>query len=199
MNLFAEKIPLPQLILLGLVSLVVLINTLFEQSLVELLPYERELIAEGEYWRMLSGHFMHLTWGHLWMNLAGLIFIFYFFGSLISATHWAILIFFSGMFISIVLYFTQPTLHSYVGLSGVLHGLFIAGGIADLKPRRKEAILFLIFIIGKLLYEQIQGPLPGSEESAGGPVLVDAHFYGGVAGGIYMLGVYAKQYLRKTT
>lgn len=148
---------------------------------------------EGELWRLLSAHIMHLTWNHLFMNLAGLLFIFFFFGNLLTQKQWLGIMTFSALFISLILLWTQPELRWYVGLSGVLHGLFIAGGMADIKVRPKEAILFLAFIIGKLTYEQLMGPLPGSEESAGGPVLVDAHFYGAIAGLISMLILRAKK------
>ena len=32
-------------------------------------------IAEGEYWRLLSGHFAHLGYPHLALNLAGLLLV----------------------------------------------------------------------------------------------------------------------------
>ena len=36
----------------------------------ELARYERNAIEGGEYWRLLSGHLVHLGLGHLWPNLA---------------------------------------------------------------------------------------------------------------------------------
>jgi hypothetical protein len=39
-------------------------------------------------------------------------------------------------------------------------------------------------VVGKLLYEQLVGPLPGSESVAGGTVIVNAHLYGAVGGGL---------------
>lgn len=183
-------------ILFSIFSLILVANTALEPTTAQLLPYDRELISQGQWWRVLSGHLMHLTWGHLWMNIAGLAFIVFFFGNLLNIRHWLILMVTSGLFISVVLMLTQAELYRYVGLSGVLHGLFVAGGIADIRIRPKEAWIFLAFITGKLAYEQIVGPLPGSEESAGGPVLVDAHFYGAIAGVLYMMGLYALQRLK---
>lgn len=168
------------------ILVIAVVNTGFQNTTETWLRYDRVTILEGELWRILSAHIMHLTWNHLFMNVAGLLFIFFFFGNLLTQKQWLGIMVFSALFISLVLLWTQPELRWYVGLSGVLHGLFIAGGIADIKVRPKEAFLFLAFIIGKLIYEQLMGPLPGSEESAGGPVLVDAHFYGAIAGLIFM-------------
>jgi len=72
----------------------------------------------------------------------------------------------------------------YVGFSGTLHGLVIAGALADLRHYPKSAALLLILIIGKLVWEQISGALPGSESVAGGNVVVNAHLYGAIGGGV---------------
>jgi len=72
-------------------------------------------------------------------------------------------------------------------LDGILHTLFIAGCLIELKqPRWDSRILFALVIV-KLAYEQIWGPMPGSEETAGGNVIVDAHLYGAVFGVIAVL------------
>ncbi|MDH5218383.1 MAG: rhombosortase [Gammaproteobacteria bacterium] len=176
------------------IVVIAIFNTGFQNTTETWLRYDRVNILEGELWRIFSAHMMHLTWNHLFMNLAGLLFIFFFFGNLLTQKQWLGIMIFSAIFISLILLWTQPELRWYVGLSGVLHGLFIAGGIADIKVRPKEAFLFLAFIIGKLAYEQLMGPLPGSEESAGGPVLVDAHFYGAIAGLIFMLILNGKKF-----
>ncbi len=34
----------------------------------------------------------------------------------------------------------------------------------------------------KLVWEGVMGPMPGSESTAGGPVVVQAHLYGSVGG-----------------
>jgi len=42
--------------------------------------------------------------------------------------------------------------------------------------------LFVAALSAKLAWEQLYGSLPGSEELAGGNVVVDAHFYGAISG-----------------
>ena len=40
----------------------------------------------------------------------------------------------------------------------------------------------LLAVVGKIVWEQVVGPMPFSESTSGGPVLVDAHLYGAVGG-----------------
>jgi len=64
--------------------------------------------------------------------------------------------------------------------------------ISIYKGYRAESLL-LVFIIGKLAWEQRYGPLPGSASLAGGSVLVDAHLYGAIAGVISAMVIIVKK------
>ena len=70
----------------------------------------------------------------------------------------------------------------YVGLSGLLHGLLAAGITTKLRQPDGETLLLAGLLIGKLVWEQFGGPLPGSEVTSGGPVVVNAHLYGALGG-----------------
>jgi len=157
-------------------------------SLSDILQYDSKAIAEGEWWRIITAHIVHLGWSHLWLNLAGLALIFLFFANCVPIRFWWISFFICAIGISVLVYFFNPEVRWYVGLSGILHGLFVIAGIMDIRVRKWEGIFFSSAILAKVIYEQIAGPLPGSEEAAGGPVLVDAHFYGAIIG--LVLGLY---------
>jgi hypothetical protein len=75
-----------------------------------------------------------------------------------------------------------PAVHWYVGLSGVLHGLFVAGALASLAAGYRAELLLLGLLVVKLAWEQVHGALPGSEGFAGGTVLVESHLFGAIAG-----------------
>ncbi len=75
-----------------------------------------------------------------------------------------------------------PPSHWYVGLSGVLHGFVAAGALALLLRRQMLGAALAIGLGGKLLFEQIVGPVPFTAESVGGPVVVAAHLYGAAGG-----------------
>ena len=150
----------------------------------ETLSYQRSLIASGHWWLLLSGNFVHLGFTHLWMNLAGLALVVALVWKQYSAWQWFILIFLCSWGVGIGLWFFNPEVEGYVGFSGTLHGLIIAGTLADLRTYPRSAAVLMVFVVGKLLWEQFAGALPGSESVAGGRVLVDAHLYGAISGAL---------------
>lgn len=162
------------------------------EAVIHALRYERgAVIADGEWWRLLTGHLVHLGWSHLWLNLAGLALVWMLVGPYWSIRAWWITAFVCMAGTSAGLLLGMPDLVWYVGLSGVLHGLLVAGVLAGVAARHKDMMLLLLGISAKLAWEQWHGPLPGSVEAAGGPVVVDAHLYGAIAGAlvaVVMLG-----------
>lgn len=146
------------------------------------LRYDRAAILDGQLWRVLSGNLVHLGWPHLGMNLAGLALIWLLVGHLFTSRQWIGVAVICGLGVSGGLLAFNPELLWYVGLSGVLHGFLISGCLADLRSGRRGAWLLLALVWAKLIWEQVAGPLPGSEATAGGAVVVDAHLYGALAG-----------------
>lgn len=147
-----------------------------------ILRFDRSAIHQGEFWRLFSGNFVHLGWSHLLLNLAGLAVIWMLYHRLLSLRSWLVVVVVSGLSVGIGLWLLNPQLEWYVGLSGLLHGLFFAGAIASLAAGYRAEWLLLIVMLGKLLWEQFVGPTPGTADLAGGPVIVDAHLYGAIAG-----------------
>jgi len=123
----------------------------------EWLRYDRVWIGQGEAWRFLSGHFTHLGWSHLALNGAGLLLVWFLIGQAYAFSTWI-----------------QITL--------LLHGLLVAGIIPRLRSLDIETGILLLLLIAKIGYEQFNGPVPGSETTSGGPVVVDAHLYGALGG-----------------
>ncbi len=146
------------------------------------LRYERSSVFAGEIWRLFTAHFVHLGWGHLLMNLAALGLIWGLAGRTLRVSAWLVISITSISSVSVGLFVLNPELAWYVGLSGMLHGLLLAGIIANLAAGHRLEIILLLILCGKVAWEQIYGPLPGSAEFAGGAVVVDAHFYGLVGG-----------------
>jgi rhomboid family GlyGly-CTERM serine protease len=148
----------------------------------EHLRYDRAGLAEGELWRLITGHFAHLGWTHLWLNVAGLIVVWLLVGSGYSLLNWAVVIALSLVAIDLCFWFLDPGLDWYVGMSGLLHALLVAGIASRFRVAKGESLALAAVIAAKIAWEQFAGPLPGSELSAGGPVVVDAHLYGVMAG-----------------
>ena len=173
----------PPLLLL-LLSLAV---ALLGDELAELLRYQRNGILSGEWWRLFSGHIVHLGWSHLWLNLAGLALVWALVGQAFSVRNWWWLIGFCLLGISYGLLWWLPGLTWYVGLSGVLHGILLAGSLQLTLQGEREAALMVVIVFAKVAWELWQGPLPGSREAAGGEVVVHAHALGSLCGLIYVV------------
>lgn len=146
----------------------------------ELGRYERHAVESGEYWRLVTGHLVHLSWGHLWPNLAALAIIGLLFEDVFGNADWLRIGAVSAATIDAGLYLLNPSVLWYVGLSGVLHGFVGAGALALLLRREKLGAVLGLALGAKLLFEQLVGPVPFTAQSVGGPVVVAAHLYGTV-------------------
>jgi len=148
----------------------------------ELGRYQRDAIENGEYWRLVSGHLVHLGFGHLWPNLAALVVIGALFEGVFRNGDWWRASIASAAAIDLGLYVLDPSVDWYVGLSGVLHGFVAAGALALLLRQDMLGAALAVGLGGKLLFEQIVGPVPFTAASVGGPVVVAAHLYGAAGG-----------------
>jgi rhomboid family GlyGly-CTERM serine protease len=144
------------------------------------LRYQRDAILAGEWWRLVTGHFVHLGWAHLGLNVMGLVLMWTLFAADYTPRQWLIIVAGSIAAIDAGFLLLNPELVWYVGLSGALHGVMAAGTLAHLRRREPDGWILAVFLIGKLVYEQVVGVMPYSLKSAGGPVVVDAHLYGAV-------------------
>lgn len=147
----------------------------------EALRYQRDaILVRHEYWRLLSGHLVHGSWQHTWLNLAGLGLIASLFRDTYTLGQWLVVALASAACIDLGLLFLMPDLYWYVGLSGVLHGALAAGALAWWRKEETWlAALLTAILICKLGWEQWQGALPLSGELN---VIVNAHLYGAVGG-----------------
>lgn len=146
--------------------------------------FERELINQGQYWRLLTAHVVHLNLNHLLLNLLGLSLVLLIVDKTWSLWAWLILIICSALIQSICFYYFLPEVNAYVGFSGVIHSLYVAGAVFLLTQRanRKLAIILLSLVTLKLLTENVGQGISATENIIGGHVLVEAHLYGAVIG-----------------
>lgn len=150
----------------------------------DVLKYDRLAISDGEYWRLVSCHFTHLGMSHLALNLAGLVLVWLLVGRHYSSPQWLVIFIVSLLVATGGFWFVDKDMLWYVGLSGILHGLLLAGAIQGFRTLPTESAVICILVIVKLAWEQLAGPLPGSESVSGGTVVVNAHLYGGIGGAV---------------
>ena len=165
----------------GLCLLVVALGLGGEETRLAL-RYERVAIQAGEYWRLVSAHMVHLGWSHLLLNLAGFVMVWMLFSRAFSLAGWLCITLASMLAMDLGFFFLDRELGWYVGLSGLLHGLFMAGAANEMWRGLKEGYLLFGFGCLKLLWEQTAGPIPLTQETSGGPVIVNAHLYGAIGG-----------------
>jgi rhomboid family GlyGly-CTERM serine protease len=168
--------------LVGLLAAVLVLLGLTGDTGRELLRYERLAVLHGEYWRLITGHFVHGSTQHLLLNAVGLGLVAALFPREYSLRGWLLILAGSLVIIDLGFVLLEPQLEWYVGLSGVLHGALAAGAIGWWKHESKLlAVALTALLVGKLAWEQWQGALPLSGDM---PVVVDAHLYGAIGGAL---------------
>lgn len=165
-----------------LVLLIAVLLALGGETTRQWLRFDRVEIDAGELWRLVTGHFVHLGWSHLALNGAGLVLVWYLVGDAFDRLRWFLIGIFTVIVMDIGLWIFDPMLMWYVGLSGLLHGILAAGLVEKLRKPDREALILMLLLLAKLAWEQFSGPLPGSESTAGGTVVVDSHLFGALGG-----------------
>jgi rhomboid family GlyGly-CTERM serine protease len=144
------------------------------------LRYEREAIAAGEWWRLLTAHFVHLGLEHAALNALGLILMWALFARDFRPAAWLIIVAASIAAIDIGLWLRDSTVQWYVGSSGALHGIMAAGTLAHIRRRDLDGWILAVFMLVKLAYEQWTGALPFADGEVS--VVVNSHLYGAIGG-----------------
>ncbi len=152
------------------------------------LQYQREAVAAGQWWRLLTANLVHLGWRHLLLNAVGLALILWLFGPDRGPIRWLLALLLSGLASSLGVHFWAPEVHWMVGLSGALHGLFLVGACGWLRSGDRLAWLLIAGLLLKLAWEHFAGAVPLSAEVVGGAVITDAHLWGS-AGGMLAAGL----------
>ncbi len=172
------------------VSLVVIVIAVFGDTGREALQYQHG----GEVYRWLTGHFTHIGWRHVGLNLMGLFGVWALYYRVMSEARWIIFLLICPLSISIGFNLFSADTTYYVGLSGVLHGMLAAAltltlfrsipqnGFKSTLTQKWEEIIVLMGLWGKVAYEQIIGAVPLTAAMAGDAVVVDSHLYGAVIG-----------------
>ena len=176
----------------------ILVLGLFGEFFNPALLFRRDLIEQGQLWRIVSGCFVHLGWYHTVMNVFGFAFWYGLFAKTLQVKHWMGLVVLMVLSNGISLYVLSPSIGFYAGLSGSLHGLILYSLVFECR-KDKVYWLFLLALVGKVLYEQTPGyDVNYLQEHMNAPVVVDAHFYGAIFGVMLAVGVMAWQKLRRT-
>jgi rhomboid family GlyGly-CTERM serine protease len=143
-----------------------------------LFEWDHHAIAHQELWRIVTGNFTHTNGAHLAMNLTALWMI----ALLFKPTSRSLLLstFSISLVIGIALLYSN--LSNYVGLSGVLHGLFAFYALSEWLDGRKNSLLLVIGVMGKVIWEQWAGPSQATSELIHAKIAIQAHLIGLLTG-----------------
>ena len=157
-------------------------------SVIATLRYDRAAVAAGEWWRLLTGQFVHLDATHLAMNVAALVLLWCLYVGDAKPRQWLLIALGALLGVGLGLQFLEPGVEWYVGLSGALHGLWAGGGIAARKRWPLESSVTLALLAAKLVLEAWHGPVSGLL-GVSLPVVTAAHRYGALSGAAVALAL----------
>jgi rhomboid family GlyGly-CTERM serine protease len=138
--------------------------------------FDRVAIAQGEWWRLITGHWVHSDLAHAAWDISALLL----FGALFEARlkwHLPLVLLVATVGVDIWLWWGDPALRYYCGLSGILNGLLIAGLLYLWRDLRHPFILLtaagaalkiIVEInVGQALFTQTAWPSVPSVHAAG--------------------------------
>ncbi|MCY9812326.1 rhombosortase [Aeromonas caviae] len=152
------------------------------------LAFDRDLIAQGEGWRIITGNLAHTNGWHLLLNLSGLAVLYSLFQEYLMGWRLPVLLLLLGTAVGLGIWWGCPQTQWYMGLSGLLHGLFIWGAMQDIRFRRHSGWLMLAGVAIKLgvdFYSAGESPVSAL---IGARVHIESHFIGALAG--LLLGLF---------
>ena len=144
----------------------------------EWMLYRQGIILSGEWWRLMSAHFVHLSWPHFWLNAMGLAVLAVLFRPTFGWRLWLLSLLLLPLSISLGLLLASPEIEWFGGFSGVLIGLFVQAALLNFSKDRVVAVATLLVIGGDIAWEQVSGQLLAPSAFIGADVVVDSHFYG---------------------
>ena len=169
------------------------------------LLYSRTALAQGEFWRLIACHWVHLNADHLlWSALT--FFVLGAFCEVLDRSKFILAVGIATILIPMVIWFMMPQLEAYGGLSGLdcsLYSLWIVLLIQRERPHLKwRWIIFytimLILLPAKIIYEMSSGLTVFVNNNHAGMVPVPlSHMVGGIVGfaiGIDRLGRYFSRF-----
>ena len=114
-----------------------------------LLRYEEQALSAGQWWRVLTAHWLHLSWAHAAINACGLLLCCALADASWTAQRLLMRMAALSVLVSLLLWVISPQIPDYVGLSGVLYGLIVWMLLPPvLLKKKKMAAMVLLAVMG---------------------------------------------------
>ena len=128
--------------------------------------FSRDGLENGQWWRVITGNFVHINFPHLFTNLVALFAVLCLGYGRVMCSTWVVATLFISVCVTLGVYYFVPSIKFYVGFSGALHGLLAFTALMQRKILVCLGILLLI--IAKIAVEKY------------GDVSIGGHFFGEV-------------------
>jgi rhomboid family GlyGly-CTERM serine protease len=151
------------------------------------LRYQPAAIRAGEWWRLLTAHWVHLGARHLLLDSTGLLLLWVLYARELRPLTWLLVLVGATAVIDAGLWWGEPQLQWYVGISALLHAAWAAGAATAAMRRERAGWVMLALLAIKLAVEQHTGSSLVTEAF---PVVSAAHRYGAL-GGLLAVGLMA--------
>ena len=178
-----RQLPLVTLALAALAGMLMLLP----QSFHEVLYFDHAALASGQWWSLISGHWVHADYQHLVWNLVALVAL----GGIIEVRSRRLLLFSLavGMLsVDLLLYSPFNSVQRYCGLSGLLNTLLgVALYIYWHETRSRLVVAAGLLCVGKILVEMSGGQALFTNNSW--PAYPIAHL-AGLMGSLLLIGLY---------
>ena len=176
------NLPLQPRFILPPLCLIILSTLLAWLNINDQLEFNRQLIEQGQLWRLFTSQFVHANWAHLGLNCAGIALIWLLHGEYTSPSRYSFNIATLAIWCGLGVYWFCPSITIYTGLSALLHGVIIWGAIKDVTVGLKSGYILFIGVWVKLIAEQVNGPSADIGTLIDSTVAVDAHLIGAIGG-----------------
>ncbi|MEX1667182.1 rhombosortase [Zhongshania arctica] len=153
------------------------------------ISYLRDQVADGQWWRVFSGQFVHNNSSHLFSNMAALLLCRVLLSIVYSERDFTLSLLSCAFLTGVLIHFLLPSYDYYLGVSAALYGVLIAGALAMWRGRPYAGASLFVLVIAKLSLDYL---VPDSvapvSDRIGVPVAVEAHFVGVFAGVLVGVG-----------
>ena len=153
----------------------------------EWLRFDHAALSEGQWWRLWTGHLVHAGWYHLLLNGTGLVILILLCPETIRLTWWFCRFVLMAAMTSAGLYWFGGDMQWYVGLSGLMHGFFLLGLLRPATRGDWIAVACLVYLVGKLVWEEFVGISVSNEAAIGVPVATRSHLFGALSALPFMI------------
>ena len=149
------------------------------------LEFDRQRIAAGQWWRLVSGHLVHYGWPHLAADMGVFAILCWVAQRRRRGVAWAVAL--GGVAVGMAVYGWAPDTDTYRGMSGVdsaVFGYLVVTAVArDRGPRVVAWLIVLAITLGRFIFETVTGrPILPTSLPDGIAVVGIAHVAGLAAG-----------------